>query len=777
MNLQGKIEYIKNAVTEIKQAITRKNITPTGDLSTYADAIDDIITPNNQTKSVSQNGVVRYDEGYTGLEQVTVSVPLESLTVNPSTSRQTITHGNHGGYNSVTVNSVTASIDSDISANNIRSGVNILGVTGNVIELKGETRIFNANGTYTPSSGKNGITSVTVNVTDTSTDNLIQGNITSVDTNVSSIRGGAFANCEILNTVTLRSNTIVDLGDDTIFENTPIANDGWDNALYSSNLAAKNWVGLIYDTTQWSHLGLSAGGYMIIADRQGYNWSTPTYGTADLYTYSTSWCGLATGSAQGTSHYKLAISSDGYVAMGISNIGDRGVGRYLDPYGISNWCALAYGNGKFVALSSDGYLESTSSGGDRSWTAFGSLVGISSWKALAYGSGKFVALSSDGYIATKTDNGNWTTPTQNANLVSHTWTSLAYGNNKFVAISSNGYISTSVDGENWSIATPDNGLDNKNWCVIAYGYNRFIAISSIGYSSANVTGAQKGVIYVPSGLIDTYKSNNKSNNPNDFIQATQNSNLATQSNWRGLAYGNNTFVAVSYGSSSGSYFSTSTDGINWSIPFVISIIYKENAITFGNNIFVCITTDGKVMRSNDGLGWNIITGTPLGNYDWNGLTYGNGKFVAIGTFGYVSTSTDGETWTIPTQSSGLMNGLNDPIWIDVTYDGTKFVALEQYDGYGAVSFNGIDWMRTGAQLGTTSYWKSLAYSNDGFIAISESGYISTSIDGVIWTTPVKISNLGEHDWQDIIVANGLHVLGKSGYISYTNSKYNFLPIS
>ena len=487
-NLQGKIELIKQAQVDIKNAIIDKGVTPTGNISTYADAIDNIVTPNNQTKTVTENGVVRYDTGYTGLEQVTVNVNQSVQNKNITTNG---TYTADSGY--VGLGVVTVDVSPDVIAKTIT-----------------------ANGTYNAEDDDvEGYSSVTVNVP-SPIDDLIDGSITSVDTAVTSIKGGAFKDCEDLDTVILRSNTVVDLSDDSIFENTPIAD-------------------------------------------------------------------------------------------------------------------------------------------------------------------------------------------------------------------------------------------------------------------------KTGDIYVPSGLIDTYKSNNKSNNPNDFVQATQNSNLVKQSNWRGLAYGNNIFVAISYGNSLSSprwgYFSTSSDGINWSEPSTMLSIYEQNAITFGNNLFVCITIDGIVLTSSDGTNWTRITGSSLGNHDWNGLTYGNGKFVAIGTSGYISTSQDGETWTTPTQSSGLMNGLNDPMWIDITYDGTKFVALEQYDGYGAVSFNGTNWMRTDAQLGTTSDWKSLVYSNDGFIAISKTGYISISIDGVIWTTPVKNSNLGEHDWQDIIVANGLHVLGKSGYVSYTNSKYNFLSIS
>ncbi len=56
---------------------------------------------------------------------------LKNKTVTPTTSQQTITAGSsYDGLGTVTVNAVTAAIDENIVAGNIKSGVTILGVTG-----------------------------------------------------------------------------------------------------------------------------------------------------------------------------------------------------------------------------------------------------------------------------------------------------------------------------------------------------------------------------------------------------------------------------------------------------------------------------------------------------------------------------------------------------------------------------------------------------------------------------------------------------------------------
>lgn len=56
---------------------------------------------------------------------------LENKTVTPTTAEQTITAGEgYDGLGTVTVSAVTATIDENIVAANIKSGVTILGVTG-----------------------------------------------------------------------------------------------------------------------------------------------------------------------------------------------------------------------------------------------------------------------------------------------------------------------------------------------------------------------------------------------------------------------------------------------------------------------------------------------------------------------------------------------------------------------------------------------------------------------------------------------------------------------
>jgi hypothetical protein len=58
------------------------------------------------------------------------SLALDTANVTPTTSTQTLTPDSGHAYKKVEVSAVTAAIDANIAAGNIKSGVTILGVTG-----------------------------------------------------------------------------------------------------------------------------------------------------------------------------------------------------------------------------------------------------------------------------------------------------------------------------------------------------------------------------------------------------------------------------------------------------------------------------------------------------------------------------------------------------------------------------------------------------------------------------------------------------------------------
>ena len=137
MNLREKIELIKDAKDDMREALISKGSTPSGDITTYADAIMNINSPGRAT----------------------------TATITPTTTSQTLyPTGNYTRFDKVIVDPVTASIDPNITANNIVRGIKILGITGEFDPLNGQTKIITLNGTYTPESPFNAFSSVNVNV-------------------------------------------------------------------------------------------------------------------------------------------------------------------------------------------------------------------------------------------------------------------------------------------------------------------------------------------------------------------------------------------------------------------------------------------------------------------------------------------------------------------------------------------------------------------------------------------------------------------------------------
>ena len=142
--------------------------------------------------------------------------------------------------------------------------------------------------------------------------------------------------------------------------------------------------------------------------------------------------------------------------------------------------------------------------------------------------------------------------------------------------------------------------------------------------------------------------------------------------------------------------------------------------------------------------WTPATfNSDLDSRGWSELTYDGTKFVALGYEGYVSTSTDGITWTSAIQVSSL----GSHKWISLAYDGTKFVALG-YEGYVSTSTDGITWTSAVQDSNLGSYeWIDLIYDGTKFVALGSDGYISISIDGITWTPAVQVSNLGFRSWK------------------------------
>lgn len=159
MSIASAIQTKQQQVAAAYTACNGKGATmpATQDLTNLATCIGSIQTggsPTLQTKSVSltnKNGqTFSADNGYDGLSQITVTPNNQARTVTPTKQQQSLTvNSGYSGNGTITVNAVTSSIDSNITAGNIKNGVSILGVTGNYTGTTPTgTLSITANGTY-----------------------------------------------------------------------------------------------------------------------------------------------------------------------------------------------------------------------------------------------------------------------------------------------------------------------------------------------------------------------------------------------------------------------------------------------------------------------------------------------------------------------------------------------------------------------------------------------------------------------------------------------------
>ena len=162
----------------VTPSTSQQTLTPTAPLDGWDEVVVAAVTSSIDANI--QAGNIKNGVTILGVQGTLDTTPnLQNKTVTPSTSQQTIqADNNYDGLDTVTVEAVTAAIDANIQQGNIKSGVQILGVTGN---YTGGGSNYQQK-TVTPSasqqvvsadSGYDALSQVTVN----GSANLVAGNI------------------------------------------------------------------------------------------------------------------------------------------------------------------------------------------------------------------------------------------------------------------------------------------------------------------------------------------------------------------------------------------------------------------------------------------------------------------------------------------------------------------------------------------------------------------------------------------------------------------------
>ena len=265
--------------------------------------------------------------------------------------------------------------------------------------------------------------------------------------------------------------------------------------------------------------------------------------------------------------------------------------------------------------------------------------------------------------------------------------SIVYGNGKWVAVgvdySNNSKIIYSTNGITW---TEVQITTSSFFTSVTYGNGKFVITT--GNESL---GTANKVFY--------------STNGTSWTETT----LPTQGNWSVSAYGNNKFVILSR------YWSNQSATANFT---------------------------NKALYSSDGITWTETT-LPVSR-SWYSLTYG-GKFVAFqgstptGTTQQLIYSLDGVTWSTSTPPI-ILQGV-------VTYGNGKYVAISTFTGQTIFSYDGIIWtIANWTQLSTlgsdAGEWNSLVFGNNQYLAISDTGNVGYSTDGIYWAKLWNITDAG-----------------------------------
>ncbi len=422
---------------------------------------------------------------------------------------------------------------------------------------------------------------------------------------------------------------------------------------------------------------------------------------------------------------------------------------------------VAYGNGKYLLLTSSVYNQLFTSATGLSWSvAPASGLVATQLNFLAFAAGLFVVVGNEGVIQTSPDGITWTSQ---ASGTSNDLYKVYFFNNAFFAIGNNRTLLTSADGSTWTPITFSAGAATDFFVSMAYGNGWFIL------AARNEKGSQAIVYRSSTGASNSwsYASNVPAWNGTNRIQFLKDRfwafmignrmfTSATGSSWTEVTDNivlhqpdhstttwNNSHQIFNgvwdgtqysfYGSSQyyGGYGSTftSADGVNFTLLNKTAYIVPQESAILNGIYFVC-GNEG-IVSSSDGLTYKHS------GYSYSDMVKTAGKYVAVG---YISG--DGQ----------LYNASEFGAWVNrspagarefyaVAHDGSRLLAGGYTGVYSSLN-DGDTWSKVYNNAGET--FMALAYGNGRFVA---GGYTGTGSflrystnGGTTWTTASSLNN-------------------------------------
>lgn len=439
-----------------------------------------------------------------------------------------------------------------------------------------------------------------------------------------------------------------------------------------------------------------------------------------------------------------------------------------------NFTAVAFGNNTFVATGAAGEIATSPDGATWQLQNSGTTNALNT---VAFGNGLFVAAGDNGTLLTSPDAVTWTARTSGTTA---TISGVAFGAGRFVAVGADSAfpIRTSTDGIAWTSISAPGPLTAVAFGHTSAGVDTFVAVGDNGtvFSSANgsawtagTSGTTKALFAVTFGnglfvaVGDAPGSSSAVLITSSDGHAWSNRNAGAQNPLRAVAFGAGTFVTAG----DAFFLANSTDGINWhTVPGTANPLYGDVALgglAFGNNTFVAVGLSGTILSSLNSAGtlWEIwyFHSTQL----LNGIVFGANRFVAVGYA--IQTSADGGLWAW--RNSGTTNRLQS-----VAYGNGTFVAVGadtwQNQGVIVTSPDSDNW--TKRTLANNVPLHGVTFANGLFVAVgtdpNSGGTIQTSPDGMTWAEQKGGGPLGFGDLEGVgYGTNQFVAVGFSGVLT------------
>ena len=769
MVLSDDLNDISQSLADIKQSLTEKGATPPDSITDYSHAIDvlstDGITPEG-TYNIERNGTYNINNYENVDVDVTLETSLDNLEVTPTTSSQTITPtSGYVGFDEVTVSAVTNDIDSNITAGNIKSGVNILGVTGDYegsividdeMSLSSENAVQNKVITAALNEKADTSSLATVATSGDYDDLLNKPTIPDAQVQSNWNESDNTSKAYIQNKPNL--STVATSGSYTDLSNTPtiptvnngtltITQGGTTKGTFNANSSSDVTIDLDAgggggSVTVDDHLStsstnpvenrvvtnaingkqdiLTAGDNIVIHSNYFTN---PTYDSA-----------LASGNVKcvtyGNSIY-VAIKNNGDVVT--SSDYSTWTVYGTNTLGSNNWTSICYANNTFVAIGYSGYVSTSQDG--TTWDTPVQSLGNNKWYSITHDGTSFVALGETGYLSTSTDGVTWSTPAQNSSLGSHSWKGITYGDGKYVTVSHTAnyaQVGISSDLSTWTIYQEDNLKSSYSRIGIAYGNGLFMVLDGHGGVSTSKDGQHWSKLY------------------ND-------DKLVNGSTWACLNYANDKFLVMAT-----TYYKSYSDGEALNN---IILMPSASSVSFGSELPV--TSKGVYNYVNGSYQAKLSSGSGISNTD-----LGN-NIVSVECDNTVTPLSNN-----PVSGSAVYTALQDKQdtlnFVNNLYTVSETSYSGDYDLNNVQEFQIIDPMDPQWGQFSSCQWHNIKYLNNMYIACGEFGILATSSDLQTWTIqqitdqgqPIgTINSVEYHSGTYVVVSNSMGIVATSSNLS------------